>query len=154
MNDFLFFYFYEGATAVSRAAYGQGNIRALILLDDVGCIGGETRLIDCSNRGLGIHNCAHSEDAGVICRSGTPSTYTQGPNKLMNDLWIICFIDFCFVFLACSNGDIRLSGGANNREGRVEFCNNNVWGTVCDDLWDTREANVVCRQLGFSPTGK
>ena len=54
---------------------------------------------------------------------------------------------------ACSNGDIRLVGGANVREGRVEFCNNNIWGTVCDDAWGTPDANVVCRQLGFSPTG-
>ena len=63
-------------------------------------------------------------------------------------------IVYSFVnFLGCVQGDIRLRGGRNSSQGRVELCNNNVWGTVCDDLWGTPDANVVCRQLGFASTG-
>ena len=45
-------------------------------------------------------------------------------------------------------------GGANNMQGRVEVCAGDQWGTVCDDFWGTPDAQVVCRQLGFSTIGK
>ncbi len=32
--------------------------------------------------------------------------------------------------------------------GRVEVCVNNVYGAVCNNRWDERDAGVVCRQIG------
>ena len=54
----------------------------------------------------------------------------------------------------CTDGKVRLRGGTSIREGRVEICIGGVWGTICDTYWDSREAKVVCRQLGFLSIGE
>ncbi|XP_072176361.1 uncharacterized protein [Diadema setosum] len=47
-------------------------------------------------------------------------------------------------------GFLRLVGGTDEHEGRVEILCDGVWGTACDWGWDTEEGNAVCRQLGYS----
>lgn len=64
------------------------------------------------------------------------------------------FINFIPGCSAAEQGNLRLVNGSSPLEGRVEICNSGQWGTVCDDSWGTRDADIACRQLGFSGTGK
>ena len=106
-------------SAASALTSGFANGIGQIWLSNVRCSGTQTRLVDCSHSAFGIHTCSHIEDAGVRC-SGT----------------------------TCTEGAIRLQGGSSI-QGRVEICNQNVWGTVCDDFWGRTDARVACTQLGL-----
>ena len=58
---------YQGAAiAHSSAHFGQGT--GDIILDNLACTGTEGSLFLCPHNGLHVHNCGHSEDAGVTCK--------------------------------------------------------------------------------------
>ncbi|KAM8806074.1 scavenger receptor cysteine-rich domain-containing protein DMBT1-like [Eudromia elegans] len=105
------------------ALFGEGA--GPVLLDELACTGDETSLAQCSHQGLGVHDCRHKEDAGVIC-AGPEVTTTS----------------------ATTDMTLRLVGGDSPCLGRLELFHNGSWGTVCDDGFDLRDAAVACMQLG------
>ena len=54
----------------------------------------------------------------------------------------------------CTDGSLRLVGGVNDTLGLVEVCINNGWGGVCVDHFGTNDAEVICKQLGYSYDGR
>ncbi|XP_041470026.1 scavenger receptor cysteine-rich domain-containing group B protein-like [Lytechinus variegatus] len=60
--------FQTAVRATTNAEFGEGS--GSILLDEAGCIGDELNLAECFHTGYGIHDCGHSEDAGVVCWKG------------------------------------------------------------------------------------
>ncbi|XP_078522681.1 lysyl oxidase homolog 2 [Lissotriton helveticus] len=107
----------------------------------VNCTGNEAHLSGC-NLGAFIHVDAAKNQS---CENGTPVVVSCTPGR---------------AFAPTSNNGfrkafrqeqplVRLKGGANTGEGRVEVLKNGEWGTICDDRWSLVSASVVCRELGF-----
>lgn len=63
---------------------------------------------------------------------------------------ILCII----IESQCTENATRVVWGDGPWEGNVQVCIGGVWGWVCHNSWRTADAQVVCRQLGFSTDGK
>ena len=48
---------------------------------------------------------------------------------------------------------IRLVDGSSPLSGIVELYIKGEWRAVCANLWSTKDAQVACRELGYSPNG-
>ncbi|XP_073669113.1 antigen WC1.1-like [Paramisgurnus dabryanus] len=95
-------------------------------LDNVECRPHDSNLWQCPTSLWGQNYCSQNEVAHIICSGKIKFKHKQCSNHL----------------------PLRLSGGKGLCSGRLEVYHNSVWGSVCDDLWDIRDAQVVCRQLG------
>jgi hypothetical protein len=89
----------------------------------VRCAGTETLLDQCELDSFDETTDTCEHHAGVICRG----LDTKRSN--------------------CSDGDLQLVGGVNPREGRVEVCFSQAWGSICPNSFGGDDAAVICRQL-------
>jgi len=64
---------------------------------------------------------------------------------------IIAIFSSCNYFVVVAKGTYRLVGCGSTRcrQGRLEVWATDTWGTVCDDAFDDRDAQVACYSLGF-----
>ena len=56
---------FPSGIARTNAYFGRGN--GSIWIDNLSCTGHERSIFDCEYSGWGLHDCSHSEDAGVEC---------------------------------------------------------------------------------------
>ncbi|KAI8487025.1 hypothetical protein Bbelb_352850 [Branchiostoma belcheri] len=84
-----------------------------------------------------IHPCLGLLNLGTLVAQGT---HTEPINFELADVPV-------------HQPQVRLVGGRFPWEGRVEVFYNGEWGSVCGrSYWNSQDANVVCRELGYGPS--
>ncbi|XP_029900924.1 lysyl oxidase homolog 3B isoform X2 [Myripristis murdjan] len=110
--------------ALTGARMGQGM--GPIYMNEVKCLGTEKSIWNCPFKNITSEDCQHVEDAAVRCN---------------------------VPYMGLEHS-IRITGGRTRYEGRVEVTvsdsnGTQSWGLICGEGWGTKEAMVVCRQLGL-----
>jgi len=88
--------------------------------------------VRCNGTERDITECSHSGWGGHNCQHG-------------QDVAVSC---------AGSKVEVRLNGGRDPREGRLEVLYNGVWSSVCNKGFSHAAARVVCNMLGFGYIGR
>ena len=119
-----------------NAFFGQGT--GPIWVDGLDCRGSESRLVDCSFNGFGIHDCRHHEDAGVTCGERLIDSAPDLPTR------ITCPPNHQGACNTCPTDD-----GPVAVQGIVEELLEGQWRPVSGQEWTIDGAHRVCDDLGF-----
>ncbi|XP_026729832.1 lysyl oxidase homolog 3 [Trichoplusia ni] len=125
-------------TGIATVGSKYGNATEKFWLDDVICQGDESSLSRCAFKRWGASDCKKDEAAGVKCLNGTNSSNLMRRKTRGKKLHEV---------LDIRNASMRLVGGRDFREGRVEIYHNGIWGSICPESWSFYEATTVCQHL-------
>lgn len=141
----------DALQAVSSGRLGRMSESAPIWLDNVHCRGTEKSLLSCTANALGMHDCAHNEDAGVKCAIPIPAKVDSLPVR---------------IFCPASNGSDNVTGSCkecgNTMLSDQRNCSSSVevegfpqafyegeWHFIDGSRWSQKESFVFCGQLGY-----
>ncbi|XP_049334546.1 scavenger receptor cysteine-rich type 1 protein M130-like isoform X6 [Astyanax mexicanus] len=111
-------------------------------LDNVKCRKHDSTLWHCPSSSWGENRCDNRNEVACI-------TSSENGNTLDLTNWLC---DSSPHERPCSKHiPLRLRGGVGSCSGWLQVYHNKTWWSVCGDLWDIRDAQVICRQLGCGP---
>ena len=95
-----------------------------------------------------------------MCIEALPLSASFSIVSSLSDTAFGHFADLSTEFANCTLGDVRLTNFTDDseeesRQGILQICINNAWGTVCsDNYFDNTDTEVFCNTLvGFNATG-
>ncbi|XP_066570511.1 lysyl oxidase homolog 2b [Amia ocellicauda] len=123
--------------------YGKGEGR--IWMDNVHCTGKEKTLALCTSNGLGVSDCKHTEDVGVVCS-----------DKRIPGFKFISSLTNNIESLNIQVEDVRIRpilATYRKRipvtEGYVEVKDGGSWRQICNEEWSEMNSRVICGMFGF-----
>ncbi|EDV28341.1 uncharacterized protein TRIADDRAFT_21345, partial [Trichoplax adhaerens] len=127
------------------AYFGKGSNTVVL---STNCSGNEPNVRICNIQPVNIEksDCSHANDVSILCSICTPPQ-----PSILDDP---CYSSPCPRGTLIHGKPLKLIGGPNKYTGNLAIFYNGTWGSVCDDYFDLKAADVACRQLGFTKVRK